>query len=193
VSQVAMVSLGPEIYTDWSEVVGDINPYAWAFVGTGLAIGLSVIGAAWGIFITGSSLLGAAVRAPRIRSKNLISIIFCEAVAIYGVIVSIILQAKIDVPKAGTLEANLIPFHVAAFAGYSIFWAGMCTGIGNLACGVCVGICGSGCALADAQKAELFVKILVIEIFASALGIFAIIVAIIMSNSAEGFKIKGGA
>jgi len=60
------------VYENWSEVLSDINPYAFAFVGTGLAIGLSVLGAAWGIFITGSSLLGAAVRAPRITSKNLI-------------------------------------------------------------------------------------------------------------------------
>ena len=81
------------------QVLDDVDPYAWAFVGTGLAIGLSVLGAAWGIFITGSSLLGAAVRAPRIRSKNLISVIFCEAVAIYGVIVSIILQTKCERPE----------------------------------------------------------------------------------------------
>ena len=125
--------------------------------------------------------MGAAVRAPRIRSKNLVSVIFCEATAIYGVIMAIIMVGHVGPnpvdAKPGTVEwANMM------YGGYVLFWAGIGVGVTNLASGIAIGVAGSSTALADAQDATLFVKILIVEIFASALGIFGVIVGIIQAG-----------
>ena len=37
-------------YTNWGQIFYDISPYSWAYVGIGIALGASVIGAAWYFF-----------------------------------------------------------------------------------------------------------------------------------------------
>lgn len=90
------------------------------------------------------------MKAPRIRTKNLISIIFCEVVAIYGVIMSIVFSSKLSL-----VEGEALYSASNFFTAYALFWGGLTVGACNLVCGISVGINGSSAALADAADPSL--------------------------------------
>ncbi|CAO3588988.1 unnamed protein product [Absidia cylindrospora] len=131
-------------------------------------------------------LLGAAVKTPRIQSRNLISIIFCEVVAIYGIIMAIVYSSKLNYvdPEALYTTSNFFTGKILI----CYFLGGLTVGVCNLLCGLAVGVTGSSAALADAQDAQLFVKVLVVEIFGSVLGLFGLIVGLLTTGKAADFK-----
>jgi len=97
-------------------------------------------------------------------------------------------MAIVYVQKVADVPPNVLYVSSNYFTGFAIFWGGLIVGICNLLCGISVGVTGSNAALADAADQTLFVRILIVEVFGSIMGLFGLIVGLLMVSKAEPFK-----
>jgi V-type H+-transporting ATPase proteolipid subunit len=66
--------------------------------------------------------------------------------------------------------------------------AGLSCGLSSLAAGLAIGVVGDAGVRATGQNEKLFVGMILILIFAEALGLYGLIVALIMSQKGDAFK-----
>lgn len=69
------------------------------------------------------------------------------------------------------------------YLGYQHLAAGLCCGLSSLSAGLAIGITGDAGVRANAQQDKVYVGMLLMQIFAEAIGLFGLIVAIILTSS----------
>eukprot|EP00768_Dysnectes_brevis_P000730 gnl/Dysnectes_brevis/1164_a1298_5058.p1 GENE.gnl/Dysnectes_brevis/1164_a1298_5058~~gnl/Dysnectes_brevis/1164_a1298_5058.p1 ORF type:complete len:191 (+),score=35.77 gnl/Dysnectes_brevis/1164_a1298_5058:55-627(+) len=177
-------------FHDWVE---QITPYAFSYTGIYSVLAFSIIGSGWGIYNTGVTLLGSTINHPEVKSKNLLSILFCEAIAIYGLIMSIIIMNMVPENVEGAMPPSCLGTAVCSEeitrgqwnASFGLFAAGTGVGLTNLVAGVTVGIIGSAVCATHVDNASLFVKIFISEIFAEAISLIGLIGGIIIATGVQ--------
>ncbi len=64
-------------------------------IGAAVAIGLTGLGAGYGIGATGSASIGAIAEKPDMFGKTMVYVAFAEAIAIYGLLIAFMLLFSI--------------------------------------------------------------------------------------------------
>merc|ERR1719461_2335346 len=129
------------------------------------------MGAAYGTAKSGLGLFSAAVMKPWIVWRNMIPVIMAGVLAIYGLIVAVIIRTAIG--DAGSYNY---------FLGFAHLSAGLTCGLSCLASGMAIGIIGDAGVRSNAQQDEMYVPMVLVLIYAGALGLYGLIVAVQLAN-----------
>ena len=100
--------------------------------------------------------------------KSVIPVIMAGILGIYGLIVAVILNQRIGD------DYNFKN-------GYAHLASGLCCGLSSLGAGIAIGIGGDAGVRALGQTDKIFVGMMLILIFAEALGLYGLIVSLILS------------
>merc|ERR1719460_2244306 len=146
----------------------------FGFMGCAAALVFACLGAAYGTAKSGVGVANMGVLHSEMVMKSIIPIIMAGVLGIYGLIVAVLLGSGISGDNA---------YGYASYSGYSALSAGLCCGMAGLSAGIAIGIVGDAGVRANARQPKLFVGVILILIFAEALGLYGLIVALILSSN----------
>ncbi|EOD20343.1 vacuolar H+-ATPase, subunit C [Emiliania huxleyi CCMP1516] len=148
---------------------------ALGFGGAMIALVMACVGSAYG---TGKAAMGIStigVEQPDIVMKNIIPVVMAGVLGIYGLIIAVIISNQI----VGVV-GNAVGYSL--FTGFAHLGAGLCCGMSGLAAGVAIGVAGDAGVRAVAKQGKMYVGMVLILIFAEALGLYGLIIGLIMTS-----------
>jgi len=146
------------------------SSFFFGFMGAASALIFACLGAAYGTAKSGVGIASMGVLRPELVMKSVIPVVMAGVLGIYGLIVAVIIGNKVK------------PTAYSPFLGFAHLASGLSCGMACLAAGIAIGIVGDAGVRATAQQPKLFVGTILILIFAEALGLYGLIVALILSN-----------
>ena len=153
-----------------SENPRDKQQYFFGYMGIAAALVFANLGAAYGTAKSGVGICSMGVLKPDKIIKSVIPVIMAGILGIYGLIVAVILNQKIG--GSGYTYQN----------AYSHLSSGLCCGLSSLGAGIAIGIGGDAGVRALGQTDKIFVGMMLILIFAEALGLYGLIVSLILAQ-----------
>jgi len=154
-------------------VILDTTPASasfFGFMGCTTALVFACLGAAYGTAKSGVGISSMGVMRPELVMRSIIPVVMAGVIGIYGLIIAVILGT--GVKSDG----------YTAFQGFASLGSGLSVGLSGLAAGMAIGIVGDAGVRATAQQPRLFVGMILILIFAEALALYGLIVALILST-----------
>ena len=146
------------------------DAYFFGYMGIASALVFANLGAAYGTAKSGVGICSMGVLKPDKIIKSVIPVIMAGILGIYGLIVAVILNQRIG--EKYTYKE-----------GYAHLASGLCCGLSSLGAGIAIGIGGDAGVRALGQTDKIFVGMMLILIFAEALGLYGLIVSLILSSS----------
>jgi len=144
----------------------------FGFMGVASALVFANLGAAYGTAKSGVGISSMGVMNPGMVMRNMIPVIMAGVLGIYGLIIAVIINQNIGTGSGYNY-----------FQGYAHLASGLACGLSSLGAGMAIGIVGDAGVRANGQQPKLYVGMVLILIFAEALGLYGLIVAIILSTS----------
>jgi len=142
----------------------------FGFMGCTSALVFACLGAAYGTAKSGVGIASMGVMRPELVMRSIIPVVMAGVIGIYGLIIAVIIGTRIQ------------PSGYTDFKGFADLGSGLSVGLAGLAAGMAIGIVGDAGVRASAQQSRLFVGMILILIFAEALALYGLIVALILST-----------
>jgi len=145
-------------------------------MGATSALVFANLGSAYGAAKAGVGVAHLGILHHERIMRGIVPVVMAGILGIYGLIVGVIINNNIKTDGK-----------YAAFAGYMHFGAGLAAGLSSLAAGLAIGVVGDTSVRAYARQDRIFVAMILMLIFAEALGLYGLIIALLMNNQAGKF------